>query len=112
MVQGGRPKPLNGTTVQQPVLGVPGEVFALRKLLPATVDYDFNIHIMDFKPGQTLYVKVRQLRSTDAHWSPRNRLFCILSLLEFSPAQGMCLALHLELSMLEPYCIPIYTPNV
>jgi (S)-ureidoglycine aminohydrolase len=24
---------------------------------PQTVDYDFNIHIMDFQPGEHLYVK-------------------------------------------------------
>jgi hypothetical protein len=35
-----------------------GEVFRLRKLLPATADYDFNIHIMDFSPGQFLTIKV------------------------------------------------------
>ena len=40
------------------MLPVPGEVFALRKLLPATADYDFNIHIMDFHPGEYLNVKV------------------------------------------------------
>ncbi|KAK3243374.1 hypothetical protein CYMTET_46969, partial [Cymbomonas tetramitiformis] len=32
-------------------------VFDLRKLLPQTEEYDFNIHIMDFKPGQFLNVK-------------------------------------------------------
>ena len=40
------------------MLPVPGEVFALRKLLPQTSAYDFNIHIMDFQPGESLYVKV------------------------------------------------------
>lgn len=29
----------------------------LRKLMPATDEYDFNIHVMDFKPGQYLYIK-------------------------------------------------------
>lgn len=29
----------------------------LRKLLPASADYDFNIHVMDFKPGEFLNVK-------------------------------------------------------
>jgi (S)-ureidoglycine aminohydrolase len=28
------------------------EVFGLRKLLPLSEEYDFNIHIMDFEPGQ------------------------------------------------------------
>jgi glyoxylate utilization-related uncharacterized protein len=29
--------------------------------LPQTTDYDFNIHIMDFNPGEYLNVKVRHL---------------------------------------------------
>ena len=32
-------------------------MFALRKLLPHTADYDFNVHVMDFLPGQHLSVK-------------------------------------------------------
>jgi (S)-ureidoglycine aminohydrolase len=31
-------------------------MFALRKLLPETQDYLFNIHIMDFHPGEHLVV--------------------------------------------------------
>ncbi|CAI5462411.1 unnamed protein product [Closterium sp. Yama58-4] len=46
-----------GQTHKQPILPVPGEVFALRKLLPTTTPYDFNIHIMDFEPGEFLNVK-------------------------------------------------------
>ncbi|GLT91145.1 hypothetical protein SLE2022_090470 [Rubroshorea leprosula] len=46
-----------GSTDQQPLLETPGEVFQLRKLLPAGVPYDFNIHIMDFQPGEFLNVK-------------------------------------------------------
>ena len=52
------PKFTASTTEAQPVLPVAGEVFALRKLLPQTPDYDFNIHVMDFQPGEYLYVKV------------------------------------------------------
>lgn len=52
------PEFITGMTAAQPVLPVPGEVFALRKLLPQTADYDFNIHVMDFQPGEYLYVKV------------------------------------------------------
>lgn len=37
------------------MLPVDGEVFVLRKLLPQTPEMDFNIHIMDFKPGKLLY---------------------------------------------------------
>lgn len=47
----------HGHTDEQPLLPVPGEVFELRKLLPPTPVYDFNVHIMDFKPGEYLNVK-------------------------------------------------------
>lgn len=56
--QGGNAQLLIGTTSKQPVLDVTPEIFTLRKLLPQTADYDFNVHIMDFKPGEYLYVKV------------------------------------------------------
>jgi len=46
-----------GSTDQQPLLETPGEVFELRKLLPPSLPYDFNIHIMDFQPGEFLNVK-------------------------------------------------------
>ncbi|KAJ4826547.1 hypothetical protein Tsubulata_039606 [Turnera subulata] len=46
-----------GSTDKQPLLETPGEVFELRKLLPQSLPYDFNIHIMDFQPGQFLNVK-------------------------------------------------------
>jgi hypothetical protein len=52
------PKFSTGVTAEQPVLPVAGEVFALRKLLPQTADYDFNVHVMDFQPGEYLNVKV------------------------------------------------------
>ena len=42
----GKPRFLHGATQAQPVLPVAGEVFALRKLLPQTADYDFNVHVM------------------------------------------------------------------
>ena len=48
---------LHGETDAQPVLPVPGEAFALRKLLPQTADHDFNVHVMDFQPGEYLFVK-------------------------------------------------------
>ncbi|ESR53404.1 (S)-ureidoglycine aminohydrolase [Citrus sinensis] len=46
-----------GSTDKQPLLETPGEVFQLRKLLPQAVPFDFNIHIMDFQPGEFLNVK-------------------------------------------------------
>lgn len=39
----GSPKFVHGHTQEQAVLDTPGEVFALRKLLPATEEYDFNM---------------------------------------------------------------------
>ncbi|KAL9663453.1 hypothetical protein QQ045_018839 [Rhodiola kirilowii] len=37
-------QPIVGSTDQQPLLDTPGEVFELRKLLPTSLVYDFNIH--------------------------------------------------------------------
>ncbi|KAL5064232.1 hypothetical protein RYX36_025969 [Vicia faba] len=51
------PEPLVNSTDKQPLLETPGEVFELRKLLPSSLAYDFNIHIMDFQPGEFLNVK-------------------------------------------------------
>ncbi|GLJ26617.1 hypothetical protein SUGI_0517150 [Cryptomeria japonica] len=51
------PQFITGSTDKQVLLETPGEVFALRKLLPTTSMYDFNIHIMDFQPGEYLNVK-------------------------------------------------------
>ncbi|XP_021768054.1 (S)-ureidoglycine aminohydrolase-like [Chenopodium quinoa] len=46
-----------GSTDKQQLLETPGEIFQLRKLLPTSMAYDFNIHIMDFQPGEFLNVK-------------------------------------------------------
>ncbi|GAB4857693.1 hypothetical protein Ancab_015599 [Ancistrocladus abbreviatus] len=46
-----------GSTDNQPLLETPGEIFELRKLLPTSTAYDFNIHIMDFHPREFLNVK-------------------------------------------------------
>lgn len=48
----------HGHAEESPLLPAAGEVFELRKLLPQTAEYDFNVHVMDFKPGEYLYVKV------------------------------------------------------
>jgi len=56
-VQGKLPTFLHGSVENQPLLDPPGEVFALRKLLPQTHEFDFNVHVMDFLPGQYLNVK-------------------------------------------------------
>jgi quercetin dioxygenase-like cupin family protein len=53
----GKPAFVHGHTQEQSVLPTEGEVFALRKLLPQTADYDFNVHVMDFLPGEHLNVK-------------------------------------------------------
>lgn len=52
-----KPEQVVGSTDNQPLLETPGEVFELRKLLPTTSAYDFNIHIMDFQPGEFLNIK-------------------------------------------------------
>ena len=52
-----RTRVLSGSVTSQPVLPVDGEVFLLRKLLPAGAEHDFNVHVMDFAPGQFLNVK-------------------------------------------------------
>lgn len=54
----GAPYFLHGAVDDSPVLPCPPEVFVLRKLLPLTEDFDFNIHVMDFNPGEYLVVKV------------------------------------------------------
>ncbi|KNA12323.1 hypothetical protein SOVF_126930 [Spinacia oleracea] len=46
-----------GSTDKHQLLEIPGEIFELRKLLPTSTAYDFNIHIMDFQPGEFLNVK-------------------------------------------------------
>ncbi|KAK7330832.1 hypothetical protein VNO77_25036 [Canavalia gladiata] len=51
------PEPVVNSTDKRPLLETPGEVFELRKLLPTSLAYDFNIHIMDFQPGEFLNVK-------------------------------------------------------
>jgi len=53
----GSPVFLHGHVEDSALLPTAGEVFELRKLLPQTEDYDFNIHVMDFKPGEHLFVK-------------------------------------------------------
>ncbi|KAK8963690.1 hypothetical protein KSP40_PGU000727 [Platanthera guangdongensis] len=55
--EGFYPEEIISSTDKLPLLETPGEVFELRKLLPTSVSYDFNIHIMDFQPGEYLNVK-------------------------------------------------------
>ncbi|PKA53308.1 ureidoglycine aminohydrolase [Apostasia shenzhenica] len=56
-LDGHYPEQIVGSTDEQPLLEIPGEIFELRKLLPTSTPYDFNIHIMDFHPGEYLNVK-------------------------------------------------------
>ena len=49
---GGSPVFHTGGVEESPLLPTGPEVFKLRKLLPQTFDYDFNVHIMDFQPGE------------------------------------------------------------
>lgn len=53
------PQVLSGEVETSPLLDVGVEVFKLRKLLPQTLAYDFNVHVMDFYPGE--YLKVREI---------------------------------------------------
>ena len=34
-----------------------GEVYRLRRLLPLSREFDFNVHVMDFAPGEYLQAK-------------------------------------------------------
>ncbi|KAG8662320.1 hypothetical protein MANES_01G089000v8 [Manihot esculenta] len=45
-----------GSTDKQPLLETPGEVFELRKLLPPSLPYDFNIHV-----SHVLFPKIQSL---------------------------------------------------
>jgi len=56
-IEGHSPEVIISSTDKNPLLETPGEVFELRKLLPTSGSYDFNIHIMDFKPGEYLNAK-------------------------------------------------------
>eukprot|EP00884_Botryococcus_braunii_P015554 jgi/Botrbrau1/2682/Bobra.0203s0026.1 len=56
-LKGEKPEFRYGTTDKQPILPVEGEIFVLRKLMPMSAAYDFNVHVMDFKPGEYLNVK-------------------------------------------------------
>jgi len=47
----------HGSIEERPLVDVPGEDFKLRKLLPDTTDMDFNVHVMDFLPGEHLNVR-------------------------------------------------------
>lgn len=56
----GKPKTVHGYTENVAEEVPPGEVFRLRRLLDAADPaYDFNIHIMDFSPGEYLAIKER-----------------------------------------------------
>jgi glyoxylate utilization-related uncharacterized protein len=52
-----RPAFVFGSTDDLPNIETPGEVFGLKKLLPQTLEWDANFHVMDFNPGEYLYVK-------------------------------------------------------
>lgn len=47
----------HGSTSEKPNIETPGEIFKLKKCLPEQMEYDFNIHVMDFEPGEYLNVK-------------------------------------------------------
>lgn len=57
MAEMSEPKFFHGGIEERPLVDVPGEDFKLRKLLPDTSDMDFNVHVMDFLPGEHLNVR-------------------------------------------------------
>lgn len=65
----GSPVFLHGAVEASPMLPTAPEVFVLRKLLPMTTEYDFNVHVMDFNPGEYLQVKVGRRCSVSGAWS-------------------------------------------
>ena len=79
----GSPRFQHGHTQAQALQSVEGEVFALRKLLPHTADYDFNIHVMDFLPGQHLSVK-------EVHYNQHGLLLLTGKGKSAPPAGGWC----------------------
>ena len=56
-IRGVEPQFFHGDIEAQPLIPAAGEVFKLHKLLPDTEDYDFDIHVMDFMPGEHLNVR-------------------------------------------------------
>eukprot|EP00741_Cyanophora_paradoxa_P015880 tig00020909_g15331.t1 len=54
---GGNPRVIVGHERDFEGKVVPGEYFILRKLLPVEPAYDFNVHVMDFNPGEYLAIK-------------------------------------------------------
>lgn len=87
--QGNSPSLVHGNTEEQPVLPVDGEVFVLRKLLPPTSDYDFNVHVMDFEPGE------RWLRT----YRLRGIVVMILKVwgAKHSNTYSSCIGIHIEM---------------
>jgi (S)-ureidoglycine aminohydrolase len=47
-----------GSTDKQPLLETPGEVFQLRKLLPTSLPYDFNIHVSLVTFGFIIFLNI------------------------------------------------------
>lgn len=57
--------------------GAGAEIFTLRKLLPMGPEFTFNIHVMDFQPGEHLIVK-------EVHYNQHG-----LVLLQVRPSTGL-----------------------
>lgn len=75
---------LHGRTDDSPLLPTAPEVFRLRKLLPQTGDYDFNVHVMDFSPGEFLEVK-------EVHYNQHGMIILQVCLLFFVERGGFFL---------------------
>lgn len=59
-----------GSTDKQPLLETPGEVFALRKLLPTTLAYDFNIHEVHYNQHGLLLLEGQGVYRLGDNWHP------------------------------------------
>ena len=69
----------HGHVEDSPLLPTAPEVFELRKLLPQTGDYDFNIHVMDFKPGEYVRDIMEQMSTLYLKNSPIFDCLCFLT---------------------------------
>uniref|UniRef100_M1CHD5 Transcription factor n=1 Tax=Solanum tuberosum TaxID=4113 RepID=M1CHD5_SOLTU len=59
-----------GSTDKQPLLETPGEIFELRKLLPTSLAYDFNIHEVHYNQHGLLLLEGQGIYRLSDSWYP------------------------------------------
>ncbi|XP_038975498.1 (S)-ureidoglycine aminohydrolase isoform X2 [Phoenix dactylifera] len=64
------PEQIIGSTDKQPLLETPGEVFELRKLLPTSASYDFNIHEVHYNQHGLLLLEGQGIYRLGDSWYP------------------------------------------